>query len=153
MLLHHLRNLNIHKSMGLSVIHPRILRELSDAVASHFPWYLKIHSNWVESMETGKKKNIAPILKKSRKEDSWNNQYVGFISVPGKIMGQKKKKLCWGTWRTRRRFATVSTASPGLAWPNQWPSMMEWLTTPVDKGMATGVFYLGFCKASQQFSL
>lgn len=29
----HLRKLNVHQSMGLNKIHPRVLRELADAVA------------------------------------------------------------------------------------------------------------------------
>ena len=51
----HLRNMIIHKSMGPHEMHPRILRELTHAVAKP-QQYLKSHGSHVKSLLTGKKK-------------------------------------------------------------------------------------------------
>ncbi|KFQ75093.1 hypothetical protein N337_12591, partial [Phoenicopterus ruber ruber] len=81
-----LYQLNVHKSMGLDGIHPRVLKELADVIAGHFSIICQ------RSWETGevptdcKLANVIPIYKKSVREDPGNYRPVSLTSVPGKIM-------------------------------------------------------------------
>lgn len=47
----HLRNLNVHNSMGPNTVHPRVLKAIVDVANS--PWYLRSHGSQGKSWAPG----------------------------------------------------------------------------------------------------
>uniref|UniRef100_K7F0D3 Reverse transcriptase domain-containing protein n=1 Tax=Pelodiscus sinensis TaxID=13735 RepID=K7F0D3_PELSI len=81
----YLEKLNVHKSMGPDLMHPRVLRELANVIAE--PLAIIFEKLWRsgEIPDDWKKANGVPIFKKG-KDNPGNYRPVSLISVPGKIM-------------------------------------------------------------------
>ena len=84
-LLHHI---DIHKSMGLDGIHPRVLKELAGVLAK--PLSIIYQQSWLtgEIPTDWKLANVTPIYKKGWKDDLGNYRPVSLMLVPGKLMEQ-----------------------------------------------------------------
>ncbi|PKU46187.1 rna-directed dna polymerase from mobile element jockey-like [Limosa lapponica baueri] len=83
-----LRCLDAHKSMGLDGLHPRVLKELTDALAK--PLSIIYMKSWLtgEVPMDWRVANVTPIYKKGKKEDPGNYRPVSLTSIPGKVMEQ-----------------------------------------------------------------
>jgi len=79
----------MHGSMGSEEMHPRVLRELADLVASSLPMIFE--KSWQSGEITGdwKKGNIALIFKKKKKEKKKRKER----GTPG-TTGQSASPLC-----------------------------------------------------------
>ncbi|KFP83848.1 hypothetical protein N310_08788, partial [Acanthisitta chloris] len=84
----HFRNLNVHKSMGPDKIHPRVLRELVDAVAK--PLSIIFQKSWQsgEVPNGWQKGNVTRIFIKEKAEEPGNYRPISHTSVPCRIIEQ-----------------------------------------------------------------
>uniref|UniRef100_K7F0W4 Reverse transcriptase domain-containing protein n=1 Tax=Pelodiscus sinensis TaxID=13735 RepID=K7F0W4_PELSI len=81
----YLEKLNVHKSMGPDLVHPRVLRELVNVIVE--PLAIIFEKSWRsgEIPDNWIKANVVPIFKKGKKDDPGNYRPVSLTSVPGKI--------------------------------------------------------------------
>lgn len=83
---YHLKNLNVHKSIGLNKMCLRILRKMAGVTAK--PLSMLLERSWQsgEVPSYWKRVNIVRIFKKGRKEDPEIYRPVSLTSVPWKVM-------------------------------------------------------------------
>jgi len=87
-----------------------------------------------------------PTFKKGRKEELGNYPPVNFTSVPGKIVGQILLEAMLRHMEDTGDSRQPTWLHEGQVPPDQ-PGGFDGVTTSVDKGRATDVIYVDFCKA------
>ena len=81
-----IQKLDAHKSMGLDGLHPRVLRELADAVAK--PLSIILQQSWLTGnvLEDWRLANVTSIFKKGWKDDPGSYRPNSLTLVLGKVM-------------------------------------------------------------------
>ncbi|KAK4806242.1 LOW QUALITY PROTEIN: hypothetical protein QYF61_013386 [Mycteria americana] len=144
-LLHHI---DTHKSMGQDGVHPRVLRELEEALTKTLSiiyqqsWLTgKVPADW-------RLANVTPIYKKGRKENPGNYRPVSLTSVPWKVMEQIiLSAITWHVQDNQVIRPSLHGFRKGKSCLTNLISFYDKVTCLVDEGKAVDVIYLDFSKA------
>ncbi|CAM5129064.1 unnamed protein product [Eretmochelys imbricata] len=144
----YLEKLDVHKSMGLDELHPRVLKELAAVIAE--PLAIIFENSWRtgEVPDDWKKANVVPIFKKGKKEDLVNSRPVSLTSVPGKIMEQVLKESILKHLHERKVIRNSQHGfTKGRSCLTNLIAFCDEITGSVDEGKAVDVLFLDFSKA------
>ncbi|CAM4583511.1 unnamed protein product [Lepidochelys kempii] len=144
----YLEKLDMHKSMGLDALHPRVLKELEDVIAE--PLAIIFENSWrsEEVTDDWKKANVVPIFKKGKKEDPGNYRPVSLTSVPGKIMEQVLKRSILKHLEERKVIRNSQHGfTKGKSCLTNLIAFYDEITGSVDEGKALDMLFLDFSKA------
>ncbi|CAM5127912.1 unnamed protein product [Eretmochelys imbricata] len=144
----YLEKLDVHKSMGLDALHPRVLKELADVIAE--PLAVIFENSWRsgEIPEDWKKANVVPIFKKGKKDDPGNYRPVSLTSVPGKIMEHVLRESILKHLDERKVIRNSQHGfTKGKSCLTNLIAFYDEITGSVDEGKAVDVLFLDFSKA------
>ncbi|PKU45439.1 rna-directed dna polymerase from mobile element jockey-like [Limosa lapponica baueri] len=139
---------DIHKSMGADEMHPRVLRELAEAIAG--PLSIIFEKSWKtgEVPEDWRKASVTPVFEKGKKEDLGNYRLVSLTSIPGKMV----ERLILGviSKHVEEKKAIRSSqhgSTKGKSCLNNLIAFCDGMTGWIDEGRAVDVVCLDFSKA------
>ncbi|XP_056343063.1 triadin isoform X5 [Oenanthe melanoleuca] len=143
----HLRNLEVHKSMGPVKIQPWVLKELAEEVAMPLP------SIFEKSWQSGrvptewKSGNIIPFFKKADKEELGNDRSVSLPSMSDKIMEQLLlETLLRNTENNEMIAGSQHGITKAKSCLTNFLAVYHSVTAVVDEGRATGIISLDLNK-------
>ncbi|CAM4632151.1 unnamed protein product [Lepidochelys olivacea] len=140
----YLEKLDVHKSMGPDVLHPRVLKELADVIAIIF------ENSWRsrEVPDDWKKANVVPIFKKGKEEDPGNYRPVSLTSIPGKIMEGVLKESILKLLEERKVIRNSQHGfTKGKSCLTNLIAFYDERTGSVDEGKTVDMLFLDFSKA------
>ncbi|KAI8493802.1 hypothetical protein Bbelb_281490 [Branchiostoma belcheri] len=143
-----LKNLNPNKSPGPDNIHPRVLKEMAEVLAT------PLQIIFTKSLEEGKLPrewkigHITPIFKKGSKKSPSNYRPVSLTSVTGKVLEGIVRDRIVDHMKSNELFTKHQHGFlPGRSTVTQILECLEDWTESLDGGEPTDVIYLDFRKA------
>jgi len=143
-----LSNLDTHKSKGPDGMHPRVLRELADAIAEPLSIIFERSRRTGEVPKDWRKASVTAIFKKSKKEDPGNYRPVNPTPIPGKVMEQLILEVIIKQVEEKELIGSSQHGfTKGKSCLTNLLAFYDGMTGWVDEGRAVDVVYLDFSKA------